>query len=367
MKNYNFKTNNLAIVIIALAFGLIGNSQIAHRIDSLAKIHASKGFNGNVLYSKNDKLVFTGNYGWSDFASKKALNDSTIFELASVSKQFTALAIVQLAEKGSLHFNDNINQIIKEFPYPTITIEHLLRHQSGLPDIQKLLYQKRIWNRKNQATHRDVPHVLSNQKLPLRFKPGTKYEYNNTGYALLALIIEIVSNQSYESYVQTNLFDPAGMTHSKVYRKSMIPENHVNITLGYTNNKKSKKYQKVEKDAKHKHIHWMNGILGDSGIYSSILDLEKWKKALRKNILISEKSFSKMTSVDAVSKKYGYGFAIYDTTSKGKWIYHNGSWSGYKTSAIYLPESNEYTVILSNNRYPETYKSFEDELYKLIQ
>ncbi|EAQ99623.1 serine hydrolase domain-containing protein [Maribacter sp. HTCC2170] len=367
MENRVFKIKKLVILILVLAFGFIGNSQIAHRIDSLAKIHASQGFNGNVLYSKNDKLVFTGNYGWSDFSSKKVLNDSTIFELASVSKQFTAAAIVQLAENGLLHFNDNVKNIIKAFPYPNITIEHLLRHQSGLPDIQKLLYQKRIWNRKKQATHRNVPHVLSSQKLPLSFEPGTKYEYNNTGYAMLALIIEVVSKQPYETYVQTNLFNAAGMTHSKVYSKDLIPNKTKNIALGHTFNKKSKKYQKVENDSNHKHIHWMNGVLGDSGVYSSILDLEKWKKALRENILISEKSFSKMTSVDNVSKKYGYGLAIYETKSKGKWVYHNGSWSGYKTSVIYLPKSNEHIVILSNNRYAQTYKSFEDELYKLIQ
>jgi CubicO group peptidase (beta-lactamase class C family) len=111
----------------------------------------------------------------------------------------------------------------------------------------------------------------------------------------------------------------------------------------------------------------MSGILGDRGIYASIIDLEKWKQALRTNLLISERSKQKMFSVDSISPKYGFGFAIYQTKSKGKWVYHNGSWSGYKTSAIYLPETNEYLLILSNNRYEETYKSFEEDLYKVIQ
>jgi Beta-lactamase class C and other penicillin binding proteins len=111
----------------------------------------------------------------------------------------------------------------------------------------------------------------------------------------------------------------------------------------------------------------MNNIVGGRGIYSTILDLEKWKQAIRYNKLISEKSKQKLFSVDNISTKYGYGFAIYDTQSKGKWVYHNGSWSGFKTMTLYLPESNEYLVILSNNRYEETYKKFEEALYKLIQ
>jgi CubicO group peptidase (beta-lactamase class C family) len=111
----------------------------------------------------------------------------------------------------------------------------------------------------------------------------------------------------------------------------------------------------------------MNNIAGARGVFSSTLDLEKWKQAIRYNKLISEKSKQRMFSVDSVSTKYGYGFAIYDTESKGKWVYHNGSWAGFKTTALYLPESNEYIVILSNNRYEETYKNFEEDLYKLIQ
>lgn len=354
------------IYTLLLMIVSVHGQSISKQIDSVIQIHTSKGFNGNVLYSKNDNIVFTGNYGYADLNTKRTLNDSTIFELASLSKQFTALAIVQLVEKKHFNYNTKIYELIDGFPYKAITVEHLLRHQSGLPGTQKIFYNKKYWNRKKMATNQDLIDILNTQHLDLNFTPGSQYDYNNTGYVILASIIEKISGLSYKDYISSNIFKPANMTHSKVYDLEDIPENYSNTTQGFTYNKRKKKYQRIEKDKNHKHIKWMNAIIGDRGIYTSILDLEKWKQALRHNKLISEKSKHKMFSVDKISPKYGFGFAIYETQNKGKWVYHNGSWSGYKTSAIYLPKSNEYLVILSNNRYSETYKSFEDSLYKLI-
>jgi CubicO group peptidase (beta-lactamase class C family) len=343
------------------------NAQIIKRIDSLAKVHQARGFNGNVLYSKNDAIIFTGNYGYIDFESKLTLNDSTVFELASCSKQFTALAIIQLVEKKLITYDTKVQEIISDFPYQNITIEHLLRHQSGLPDYQKLFYNKKLWNRKKMATAQDVIDVLNKLKLDLSFEPGSQYEYDNTGYVVLGVVIEKVSRQSYENYIKEHIFIPTGMQSSRVDSIENDPENFENTAIGHTYNKRKESYQKAREDKNHKHLNWMRSIVGDAGIYASILDLEKWKHALRNNTLITEESKQIMFSTDDVSKKYGYGVAIYNTESKGKWVYHNGSWGGAKTMTLYLPESNEFLVILSNNRYEETYRSFEEELYKLIQ
>ncbi|NBC02290.1 MAG: serine hydrolase [Bacteroidetes bacterium] len=135
--------------------------------------HASKGFNGNVAYSKNESIIFTGNYGFSNFITKRTLNGNTIFELASNTKQFTALAIVQLVEKRMLTYETKVYEIIKEFPYSDITVEHLLRHQSGIADYQAILCDSKNWNRKEQATNRDLLNILSELKIPLKFNPGT--------------------------------------------------------------------------------------------------------------------------------------------------------------------------------------------------
>lgn len=374
-------TRKMKLFNLLIAFTLISataNGQLPERIDSVALEHASKGFNGNILYSRNDSIIFAGSYGFRNLETKDPLNDHTIFDIGSNAKQFTALAIVQLVEKGMLTYQTKINKIIREFPYSDIRIEHLLRHQSGLPGYQDILYDKNNWDRKEQATNQDLLNILSELKLPLEFEPGTKYQYSNTGYVVLASVIEELSGQSYAEYIQEHLFKPAGMFSSRVQGNiSNVPDNG-NVASGYTLTdeswwswlpfiKEKEKYQNVEEDTNHEKIHWMSHIVGGRGIFSSTLDLEKWKQAIRTNKLISKESKQRMFSVDTVSTTYGYGFAVYDTESKGKWIYHNGSWAGFKSTALYLPESNEYLVILSNNRYEETYWKFEEELYKLLQ
>lgn len=330
---------SLFTVLFALVLSM-ANGQISKRIDSLALEYQAEGFNGNILYSKNDSILFTGNYGFRDFSEKKPLNDSTIFELASLSKQFTALAIVQLIEKGHLRYDSKVVEILRSFPYQSITVEHLLRHQSGLPEYQRIFYKRKNWNRRNAATNKDLLNVLSELRMELEFEPGSKYKYSNTGYAFLGSIIEQISGQSYEKYIQENIFVPAGMANSKVQGKDEYLPNSRNIALGYTYDNRKKEYQKVENDREQKHIHWLNNIVGNRGVYASILDLEKWKNALRHNTLITKKSKQKMLSTDSISRKYGFGFAIY-TTTKGKWVYHNGSWSGYKTTALYLVGGNK--------------------------
>lgn len=152
----------------------MANGQISKRIDSLALEYQAEGFNGNILYSKNDSILFTGNYGFRDFSEKKPLNDSTIFELASLSKQFTALAIVQLIEKGHLRYDSKVVEILRSFPYQSITVEHLLRHQSGLPEYQRIFYKRKNWNRRNAATNKDLLRVLSELRMELEFEPGSK-------------------------------------------------------------------------------------------------------------------------------------------------------------------------------------------------
>src|SRR6056297_1349108 len=135
-------TEKMKFFNLLIAFTLISisaNGQLPGRIDSLALEHASKGFNGNVLYSRNDSIIFTGNYGFRDFSTEKPLNDSTTFEIASLTKQFTAVAIVQLVEKEMLTYDTKVDEIIEGFPYKNVTVEHLLRHQSGLPGYQDIL------------------------------------------------------------------------------------------------------------------------------------------------------------------------------------------------------------------------------------
>lgn len=155
------------------------------------------------------------------------------------------------------------------------------------------------------------------------------------------------------------------MSTSFVFDPATVPNDFKNMTSGYIYHTKKKVNTLAQHHKNHKHLRWMHGLVGASGIYSSIKDMEKWKNALKQNSLISEKSKNIMFTPDKVSRKYGYGFAIY-YTKRGRWVYHTGSFGGYKTTALYLPDTEQYLIILSNNRYKETYKSFDEGLYRLV-
>ena len=211
----------LTILLVLLCSYLNVRAQIEKRMDSIAQLHVAQGFNGNVLYSKGGNILFTGNYGYSNFVKRDLLNDSTRFELASNTKQITAVAIIQLVEQGLIHYNQDIQEILPNFPYKGILVNHLLRHQSGLEDSQKLLTNKKIWNRKRKANSSDILEVLIVHKPALLFQPGTEYKYSNTGYNILAIIIERVSGMSYSQYLHENIFEPANMKTAMVVSLQM--------------------------------------------------------------------------------------------------------------------------------------------------
>jgi len=338
------------LISIFLLFGIFQIYGQISKLDSLLQKHKLSGFNGNVLYSKEDSIYFTGNYGITDIQTKHPLNDSTLFELASCSKQFTALAIVQLIEKKKLAYSTPIDRIIPNFPYTGVTIEHLLRHQSGLPDYMELLMKRRNWNRKKIATNKDALKKFSEKKPKIDFIAGTGYDYSNTGYLILASIIEAVTGKSFSDYLKENIFTPAGMTRSRVYRRRYQPKQIENIAQGFVYNKKKKVNIDVDEDKNQKYIYWLDGIVGDGMVNSTLLDLEKWKQALRYNKLISEVSKEKMFTPDSLSYDYGFGFEIKETESE-KRVYHTGNWAGYYSITYYLPNTNEYIVILNNNEY----------------
>ncbi|PCE62624.1 serine hydrolase domain-containing protein [Sediminicola luteus] len=355
----------LILLVLVVFIQQLLSAQIGRKIDSLTQIHVQRGFNGNLLYAIKDSIVFTGNYGYSNLETQTPLTNSSQFELASLTKQFTALAILQLVEDQKIALDQTVRSLIPSFPYPSITLTHLLRHQSGLIDEKVLFSNKKFWNRKKMADNQALLQVLAMHQPELYFKPGTEYRYSNTGYAILASVIEQVSSLSYKTYVESQIFHVIGMHDSYVYPGSQPIGQGSRATLDYTPTKKRKRYRPAIKDKNHNYLTWMHAIVGGSGIYSTIIDLNIWRKALRDNTLISEETKQLMFTTDSVSPKYGFGVALYET-KKGKWVYHTGSLGGYKTMALYLPNSDEYLVILSNNRYADTYKTFDEALYALI-
>jgi len=311
-------------------------------------------FNGNVLVAKNGKPIYQGALGYADYNTKRMLNDSSVFELASLSKQFTAMGIMILKEKKQLSYDDNVKKFLPDFPYDNITIRLLLTHTSGLPSYEDQF--EKNWDRKKIAFNKDVIEMLQRLKDTLFFKPGSKWKYSNTGYALLASIIEKVSGQSYNDFMLKNVFQPLGMTHTFIYntRRSTnkIPSNYA---LGYVYSDSLKRYILPDSLKAYDMVYYLDGIVGDGCVNSTTIDLFKWDRALYTNTLVSKSTLDEMlsplvqTSSADTTSFYGFGVMVQPHSEKGKVISHTGSWPGYRTTIVRRPDVDETIILLSNN------------------
>lgn len=366
--------NKKKLIILFLLIQINIGAQINPQIDSLIKSHVDKGFNGNVMYSKGDSIIFKESYGEAIFETKEKLADSSLFELGSVSKQFTAIAIITLVEANKIKYDTEVKEIIADFPYEGMTIEQLLQHRSGLPELYSFAVKHKVWKKNGIATNEDVLEALIEHAPKLSFPPGTDHAYSNFGYLLLASIVEKVSGNTFSEYLKAHLFQPARMLTSDVILRAYDPNEIANNTEGYTNMKKgvkaTEKRSLILSFKNHCFInnnisHNLNGIYGASGISSSMLEMELWKQAFRYNKIISKESKKRMTEVLLESGKIGYGFLVVNSDT-GIYYYHPGLWSGYTSQSLYFPDSNVYVVVLSNNNYQKT-GEIAGEISDLVQ
>ena len=204
------------------------------------------------------------------------MNDSSVFELASVSKQFTAMGIMICKERDLLSYYDNIKKFFPDLPYDNITVRNLLTHTSGLPSYEDQF--EKNWDHKKIAFNKDIIDMLERHDT-LFFKPGTKWKYSNTGYALLASIIEKVSGMSYNDFMAKNIFQPLGMTHTFIYNTrrttGKIPANYA---LGFVYSDSLKQYILPDSLPKYDYVYYLDGIVGDGCVNSTTGDLFKWDR-----------------------------------------------------------------------------------------
>jgi CubicO group peptidase (beta-lactamase class C family) len=319
----------------------------------LIEKHQRKGFNGSVLYVKNDSILFKKHYGTVDFNNENQLNDSTLFDLASNSKQFTALAIILLVEKGKISYDTKLDSLIKNFPYAGISIYHLLKHQSGLPDYIKLMSKDKVWNGNMIADNDDMIETFIKYRPKKLFEPGTDYKYSNTGYVLLATIVELISGVSFSEYMRENIFEPAQMKSTKIINRRFNPIDMTNITEGYHKRKSGQYYVMSKK--KNSKYYFLDGIVGDGAVSSNLMDLFNWHLAMKNNRIITSSSKEKMYSVDSVSKTYGFGTIIFNENNQLDY-YHGGSWAGFESWTYFQSKSNDFIVVLNNTHYLSSIK-----------
>jgi CubicO group peptidase (beta-lactamase class C family) len=311
-------------------------------------------FNGNVLVAKDGKIIYQDALGYADRSSGRMLDNNSVFELASLSKQFTAMAIMICKEKGLLSCEDNIKKFFPQLPYDNITVRNLLTHTSGLPSYESQF--EKNWDHHKIAYNNDIIDMLAKLKDTLNFKPGSKWQYSNTGYAVLGEIIEKLSGMTYNDFLFKNIFQPLGMNQTFVYnsRRSAykFPPDYA---LGYVYSDSLKRYILPDSLEKYDYVYYLDGIVGDGCVNSTTGDLYKWDRALYANNIISKASLNEMLSplvpirAGDTTSYYGYGLMVMPHTPAGKTISHTGSWPGYATMINRHVDRDETIIVLSNN------------------
>ncbi|MFP4289481.1 MAG: serine hydrolase domain-containing protein [Bacteroidales bacterium] len=308
-----------------------------HQITELLK---EQNFNGNVLIARYGMLIYEKSMGYADFRNNTPLTSETSFQLASISKTFTSAAILQLHNEGYLCLDEPVQDHIPEFPYPDITIKHLLNHTSGLQNYMWMV--ERYWRKITPPTNEDVMDLFIKYPRPLNFTPGKIFDYSNTGYVFLGLIIERVSQMSYADYIEENIFAPLEMHHSFVH-DLQNPREKENRAYGFRQWRGS--HILIPDDN-------LDGPLGDKGVFSSITDLHKWDQALYRNTLLPEDitrmafEYSKLNNDSTFN--YGLGWRLQNYLGK-KIIHHPGRWHGFRTSFKRFTNDHTTIIVLSNN------------------
>jgi CubicO group peptidase (beta-lactamase class C family) len=278
-------------------------------------------------------------YGLANLETRMMCLPHTNFRLASVTKQFTAMAIMMLAEEGALSLDDTLARFFREFPPygHDITIRHLLTHTSGLPDYETLIPPGTT----AQLRDSDVLEILRCQN-KTAFRPGSRFAYSNGGYALLALIVEVAARQTFAEFLRENIFLPLGMNGTVAYvaGRSEVPQR----ALGYS--KTGVSFSRTDQSL-------TSAVLGDGGIYSSALDLLKWDQALYTDGLVGESMLRQAFTAHSSSSDMpgsGYGFGWYVARRGGEeHVWHYGSTCGFSTSFHRFPD-RKWSVILLANR-----------------
>jgi CubicO group peptidase (beta-lactamase class C family) len=311
------------------------SSDIAARMDSLFHVLSTrKGFNGNVLIAQGGKIIYEKTFGYADLKARIPLNIESVFQLASISKQFTAMAIMILHDAGKLNFTDTVQRFFPEFPHKNITIRELLAHRSGLPEY--MYFAKRYWkNKKRFMSNDDVMDMLIHRHPQAYSSPDQRYRYSNTGYVVLACIVERVAGVPFHEFLEERIFRPLGMRRTFVFNtKNMSDVKYP--TLGYTRSKR-----RAQED-------YLSGVVGDKGIYSTVEDLFRWDQALYTERLVKRKTlqqaFTPVSYDWRNDNSYGYGWRI-DTLNDGsKIVYHAGWWRGY--SSLFVRRLLDKTAII---------------------
>ncbi|MBS1591396.1 MAG: beta-lactamase family protein [Bacteroidetes bacterium] len=330
------------------------------------KMLLQKGFNGAILLAKNGEIVFEDYHGYINLKTKEAITTETPFHLASISKTFTGMTILKLMEQGRLDLNDSIQKYLPEFPYHGITIKHLLTHRSGLPNYLnftdnvtvetykaknkrgKLITKKRYIKKKSEITkmltNQTLYEYLVAKKPPVQALPDRVYNYCNTNFAMLALIVESIVEQPFPQYMRDSVFVPLGMTHTFIFS--------IKDSANYIPTYRGNSPWQMDK---------LDAVYGDKNVYSTVRDLLAWDKALYENKFVSVFTYNLAIQPYSYERRlghyYGLGWHLFSNPPEPTIVYHNGKWHGSNTVFKRLVHDTATVIILGNKLNGNIYRA----------
>lgn len=340
MKKYHFKSAFIALLsVVAIVIpNPIFAQSLSEKIETLiqTEIKDKNGPGGVFMVAKKGEIIYQNAFGKANLELEVPLTTDYVFQIGSMTKQFTAVAIMMLQQQGKLNTNDLLSKYIPDFPAgDKITIHHLLTHTSGIKDFTKMKSIKDIAQK--EMSPKMMVDFFKNE--PVDFLPGEKFDYNNSGYVVLGYLLEIVSGMSYEDFIENNVFQKIGMMQS-----NYTTDRQVILKRAYG-------YQKKETGYVNKTVINYSVPFASGAIMSTLNDMLKWQMALNNNTLLNKENTQKLFTHYSLNNgetiNYGYGWHLrkIDNSDSRE---HGGSIFGYKSMGVYLPNEDLYVVGFTN-------------------
>ena len=338
------------------------DSRIETIDQTLSRLQVDEDFNGNVLIYEKGEVLYEKSFGFKDYDKQLKLNENSLFNIASVSKTITATAIMQLVERRRLRLSDPVTKYLPEIKHKNITIRNLLTHTSGLTELQKPAIRKSIEGK--GVNNKEFMANLQKLDLPLEFEPGTKYSYSNTNYISLAMIIEKVTGMSFPDYVQTRIFQRAGMK-AYFFNRGVIDERRSDIVGAfYRDGFLRPKWVNAKNLGFVKRLRaTIDNLYGSGQIFTTARDLLKFHKALQSGRLLKRRTLERMyrpnrlvngkdyrvTPVPNFPSRQGLGWEVAVDNSGGRVVYHPGGEPATRSYFMRNVDEDRCVIILTNN------------------
>ncbi len=348
--------------ILLLGYPLIPLSAQEKGIYDLFLEAQEDGLSGVLLVAEEGEPIFFEATGFREYESGKKLKKDDIFELASISKQFTSMLVMMCEEKGLLDFDDPLDKYIQT-PYSGITLRQLLTHTSGLPDYAAVLDEH--WDKSKIAGNEEILEYLREYAPPIEFQPGEDYQYSNTGYVLLGSVVEEVTGKDFVELSREWIFEPLGLKDTDI--RSIEEKGKVkNFALGHQKDE-SGDFVDAANFPSSNYIYWLGGRKGPGRVSGTVEDLLIWDQALYTEKLIKqetlEEAFRPQKLNDGSLSSYGFGWDLEVEEEEGplgQKVMHTGSNPGYRNIFVRFLDAKKTIILLTNNAYPGRDQLVED-------